>query len=362
MKDRYLITGGAGFIGTNAADHYLSAGRRVTILDNFSRAGTRENARWLMERHGERGDLLRVVEADIRTDYAVLRREAEDADVILHFAAQVAVTTSVTDPREDFEINALGTFNVLEAARHAASRPIVLYSSTNKVYGKMADLAARERGGRYEYEACATGIPESRPLEFYSPYGCSKGAGDQYVLDYHRIYEVPTVVFRQSCIYGPHQFGIEDQGWVAWFAIQAMRQRPIVIYGDGKQVRDVLYVGDLVAAFDLAIDNIGRTAGQAYNIGGGPANTMSLLELLAMLEAHFGRAPHFSFDDWRPGDQLVYVSDVSKARADFGWAPRVDARSGLRHLLTWLGENEQVFRVLDELAEIKLPVAEPVLR
>jgi len=260
------------------------------------------------------------------------------------------VTTSVRDPREDFDINALGTFNVVEAARRAESQPIVLYASTNKVYGKMADVAVAERDGRWAYRDFDGGIPESRPLEFYSPYGCSKGAGDQYVLDYARIYGLRTVVFRQSCIYGPHQFGIEDQGWVAWFSIQAMRQRPFTIYGDGKQVRDVLFVDDLMSAYEAAIQHIDVTSGQAYNIGGGPENTLSLLELVDLLTAKFGTKPAFGFDAWRPGDQLVYVSDIAKARADFGWTPRVTASEGIDRLLTWLNENRQIFDVLDALA------------
>ncbi len=357
MSDSILITGGAGFIGTNVADHHLSAGRRVTIFDNFARAGTRENARWLVEKHGDRGGKLTIVEGDVRDVESPLVRLADEADVLVHLAAQVAVTTSVKDPREDFEINALGTFNVLEAARASSSKPVVIYSSTNKVYGKMADVAVVERGGRYEYERVVGGIPESRPLEFYSPYGCSKGAGDQYVMDYTRIYGLRTVVFRQSCIYGPHQFGIEDQGWVAWFAIQAMRNRAVTIYGDGKQVRDVLFVGDLVKAFDAAVANIDRIAGQAYNIGGGPTHTLSLLELLDLLQARFGRRPEHGFDDWRPGDQLVYVSDVSKAKADFGWAPTVGVRDGIEALLGWLGENERVFQVLDAMAGAAMPAA-----
>lgn len=347
MSRNVLITGGAGFIGVNAADRFLRDGDHVTIFDNFRRAGTRENARWLTEQHGDR---VRIVEGDIRDTNDALTRLADGADVLLHLAAQVAVTTSVRDPREDFEINALGTFNVLEAARAADAKPIVIYASTNKVYGKMADVAVAERDGRWVYRDIAGGIPESRPLEFYSPYGCSKGAGDQYVMDYARIYGLRTVAFRQSCIYGPHQFGIEDQGWVAWFSIQAMRQRPFTIYGDGKQVRDVLFVDDLVAAYQAAIAHIDTTSGQAYNIGGGPANTLSLLELVDLLTAKFGRTPTFGFDEWRPGDQLVYVSDIAKAKADFGWAPRVTASQGIDTLLSWLSDNSQIFDVLDALA------------
>ncbi len=348
MPQSILITGGAGFIGINTADHYLSSGAQVTILDNFSRAGTRENAKWLIDRHGA---AARFVEADIRATDDTLLRHADASDVILHLAAQVAVTTSVRNPREDFEINALGTFNVMEAARLASSHPIVLYSSTNKVYGKMADVVVEERAGRYAYRDLDGGVPESRPLEFYSPYGCSKGSGDQYVLDYARIFDVRTVVFRQSCIYGPHQFGIEDQGWVAWFAIQAMRNRPITVYGDGKQVRDVLFVGDLIAAFQKAIAGIDVTSGKAYNIGGGPTNTLSLLELLDLLTVQVGRRPSVSYDDWRPGDQLVYVSDISRARDDFGWSPTCGVDAGVGQLLRWLGDNQQAFQVLDAIAE-----------
>jgi CDP-paratose 2-epimerase len=338
--DQILIIGGAGFIGTNLADHQLSAGKRVPILDNFHRPGTRDNAAWLASRHRRR---LSIVEGDVRDWGGPLRTVVDRADVIFHLAAQVAVTTSVTNPREDFEINARGTFNVLEAARLSPRRPVVLYSSTNKVYGKMDDLAVVERDGRLAYAELPSGIPETRPLDFYSPYGCSKGAADQYVLDYHRIYGLPTVVLRQSCIYGPHQFGIADQGWVAWFAIQAMRRRPIVLYGDGRQVRDVLYVGDLIAAYDAAVANIATTAGRAYNVGGGPDNTLSLLELLELLAERFGHRLVHEFDAWRPGDQLVYISDVRRARADFGWSPATPVEQGIDRLIGWLKENEHVF-------------------
>lgn len=347
MSRNLLITGGAGFIGVNAADRFLRAGEHVTIFDNFQRAGSRENARWLSEVHGSR---VRIVEGDIRQTDDALTRLAEQSDVILHLAAQVAVTTSVTNPREDFDINALGTFNVLEAARASSRSPIVLYSSTNKVYGKMADVAVEERDGRYVYRDVAGGIPESRPLEFYSPYGCSKGAGDQYVMDYARIYNMRTVVFRQSCIYGPHQFGIEDQGWVAWFAIQALRQRGFTIYGDGKQVRDVLFVDDLLSAFEAAIAHIDRTSGQAYNIGGGPDNTLSLLELVDVLTRRFGVKPSFGFDEWRPGDQLVYVSDIDKAHRDFGWTPQIGVVDGIDRLVDWLTDNAHLFTALEPMA------------
>ena len=352
MKERYLITGGAGFIGINLADHYLTQGKHVSIFDNFSRAGTKSNVDWLTERHSDR---LKVVRGDVRQPGEEFQELVEESEVLVHLAAQVAVTTSVTDPAEDFEINARGTFNVMEAVRTSASKPIVLYSSTNKVYGKMDDLDVTERDGRYVYTDLETGVPVSRPLEFYSPYGCSKGCGDQYVLDYARIFGLNSVVLRQSCIYGPHQFGIEDQGWVAWFAIRAMQGLPFTIYGDGKQVRDVLYIDDLIGAYDLAIEHIDETRGRAYNIGGGPRNTLSLLEFVALLEEQFGRRLEYDFEDWRPGDQLVYISDLRQAAQDFEWAPNVSPVEGVANLVDWLSLNRSLFsNKADSAAEFRM--------
>jgi CDP-paratose 2-epimerase len=338
----FVITGGAGFIGSNLADYYLSRQQRVTIIDNFSRPGSEKNLLWLKSRHRKR---LKVVAADVRNEDRELSAAMEGAGAVFHLAAQVAVTTSVTDPREDFEINALGTFNVLEAVRRSASQPILVYSSTNKVYGKLADLGIVERAGRYAYKSNAQGVSEARPLDPYSPYGCSKCAGDQYVLDYARIYGLRTIVFRQSCIYGPRQFGMEDQGWLAWFSIRAFQRKPVTIYGDGKQVRDVLYVQDLVEAYDAAVRNIETTAGRAYNIGGGPSNTLSLLELVDILNREAPRALACSFENWRPGDQPVFVSDISKARADFGWRPAVGVREGVAHLIEWIQANAGLFEI-----------------
>ena len=248
------ITGGAGFIGSYLADYYLGSGRRVVLIDNFSRRGSEENVAWLARRHGDR---LEVVRADVRHPGSWQERIAE-AEVVFHLAAQVAVTTSVADPRSDFEINAAGTLNVLEAARLARRKPAVIYSSTNKVYGSLESCRILEQNGRYMLADFPQGIPESYPLDFRSPYGCSKGAADQYVLDYGRVFGLNTVVLRQSCIYGPRQFGLEDQGWVAWFALRALAGEPITIYGDGKQVRDVLYIDDLVAAFAAAATRVER--------------------------------------------------------------------------------------------------------
>ncbi|HEX7070888.1 MAG TPA: NAD-dependent epimerase/dehydratase family protein [Rhodothermales bacterium] len=340
MVRSILITGGAGFIGCNLAARYLKANRRVIVLDNFSRHGSHANVRWLRRiGHGE----LTVVRADVRIDRTMLAKVVEEVDVVFHLAAQVAVTTSVVDPREDFDINALGTLNVLEAVRHSSRRPIVMYSSTNKVYGRM-DVAVVERNGRYAYAAGDVGIPEVQPLDFHSPYGCSKGCGDQYVVDYARTFGLRTVVFRQSCIYGPHQHGMEDQGWIAWFALRCLRNEPVVIYGDGKQVRDVLFVSDLVSAYTWAVAHIDRTAGEVYNIGGGPANTLSLNELIVILEQATCRPLRCSFDDWRPGDQRVFISDVSKAREHFGWEPRVGIEEGISRLLAWLSRSRSVLR------------------
>jgi CDP-paratose 2-epimerase len=289
---------------------------------------------WLRRRHGGR---LEVVRADVAEAGSGLTDAVRSAKVVFHLAAQVAVTTSVADPEHDFRVNAWGTFNVLEAARRSPSKPVVVYSSTNKVYGKLADLGIVERGGRYAFESVEGGIGEDRALDPYSPYGCSKCAGDQYALDYARIYGLKTIVFRQSCIYGPRQFGMEDQGWLAWFAIRASEGTPVTIYGDGKQVRDALFVGDLIRAYDAAVACIRTTAGQAYNVGGGSENTLSLLELVEMLNRSFGRKLECGFEDWRPGDQPVFVSNIQKAQRDFGWTPRVGIEEGVERLIQWVG-------------------------
>ncbi|MDD9954385.1 MAG: GDP-mannose 4,6-dehydratase [Candidatus Woesearchaeota archaeon] len=331
-----LIVGGAGFIGINAAKYFADKGETVVILDDFSREGTEKNIAWLKEAHD-----IEVIRADITKDIAALNKAAETADVILHLAAQVAVTTSVENPRHDFMVNALGTFNVLEAARASPKKPQVQYASTNKVYGGMEHLSVAEKNGRYEYEKHPNGVAEDEPLDFHSPYGCSKGAGDQYVRDYARIYGLDTVSFRQSCIYGTRQFGVEDQGWVAWFTIAAVMKKPITIYGDGKQIRDVLFVEDLVKLYELAMEKRKECAGNIYNVGGGPENTMSLLELLDILKEE-GYETQPTYDDWRPGDQKVFVANIDKAAA-LGWKPTVSTREGVKKLIAWVGENKTLF-------------------
>lgn len=339
---RVLITGGAGFIGTNLASHLLDGGHNVTIYDNLSRRGVDRNLDWLRSNYAVQGR-LRVVLGDVR-DRRALGVVVRNVDVIYHLAAQVAVTTSVVDPVEDFEVNALGTLNLLEAARASGCDPVVVLTSTNKVYGGMEDLAIVEVGSRYEYGngLNRTGIDEGRPLDFHSPYGCSKGAADQYMRDYHRIYGLRTTVFRMSCIYGPHQFGNEDQGWVAHFVISALLGLPLTIYGDGKQVRDILFVEDLVRAFELVAQHPERTAGQIYNVGGGPENTISVwTEFGSILRELTGEEIQPAWGDWRPGDQLVYVSNTARIRRDLGWAPQVSARAGIERLYRWAAENEE---------------------
>jgi CDP-paratose 2-epimerase len=291
-------------------------------------------------------DSFRLIVGDIR-DAQLLTTAVQDVDVIIHLAGQVAVTSSVQDPRDDFEANALGTFNVLEAARLSENKPIVIYASTNKVYGGMEDIQIKEKDTRYQYVKLLKGISESYPLDFHSPYGCSKGAGDQYARDYARIYGMQSVVFRQSTIYGPRQFGIEDQGWMAWLMIAAVLGKPIQIYGDGKQVRDMLYVDDLLDAYDAAIENIELAAGQVYNIGGGPQNTISIWkEFGPILENLTGRTIPVTWDKWRPGDQRIFVSNITKVCSDLGWHPKTELSDGITRLFNWIDKNKDLFKSL----------------
>lgn len=333
-----LITGGAGFIGTNLADALLSEGKSVIIYDNLSRNGVEKNLNWLREKHNSSN--LRIEIADIR-DEAALRDAVNAADAVYHFAAQVAVTTSCTDPLMDFEVNARGTINLLEAIRQSEKQPPLVFTSTNKVYGDLEDLKVILKGDRYAPEdaaIAAAGVSEARSIDFHSPYGCSKGAADAYILDYARTFGLQAVVFRMSCIYGPHQFGTEDQGWIAHFLISALEGKPLTIYGDGKQVRDILFVEDLVRAMKIAQEQMGKLTGQAFNIGGGVNNTISLLELLKMIENMHGEALDVDFGDWRPGDQRYYVSDIRKFSNAGSWAPQITAQQGIQHLYQWLIE------------------------
>ncbi|MCX4243147.1 NAD-dependent epimerase/dehydratase family protein [Paraliomyxa miuraensis] len=336
-----LVTGGAGFVGCNLVASLLGDGHTVTVLDSLVRPGTDRNLDWL--RSLARPGMLDLVYGDVR-DANTVAAAASHATAIYHLAAQVAVTTSVTRPREDFEVNALGTINVLEAARRSRHEPVVVFTSTNKVYGECTGIPVEETRTRHAYRDRPHGVDESQPLDFHSPYGCSKGAADQYVRDHARIYGLPTVVFRMSCIYGPRQLGNEDQGWLAHFLIAAAQGRPITIFGDGKQVRDVLFVDDLVRALRLAVDEIDVTAGQVYNIGGGPANTLAVWSDLGPMIAELrGSAVPVGWGAWRPGDQKVYVSDIRKAARDLGWAPAVDAELGVRRLWDWVQANMDLF-------------------
>ena len=344
-----LITGGSGFVGTNLAHRLCSAGERVLVYDNLSRAGVEQNAAWLSDTHG---DLVQVENGDIR-DATALASAVRSASAVYHLAAQVAVTSSLTGPIEDFEINARGTLNLLEAARGMTTPPPVIFTSTNKVYGHLDDVELRLNGSRYEpvdEHVRRLGISEAQPLDFYSPYGCSKGAADQYIVDYARTFAVPGVVFRMSCIYGPHQCGTEDQGWVAHFLIQAMNRRAITLYGDGKQVRDILFVEDLVDALLLARKNIRELSGQVFNLGGGPANTTSLLEILASIAELEGARPVVSWGNWRPGDQRYYVSNFAKFQTATRWKPKIGMEEGVQRLHAWLREFRSTGRAASALA------------
>lgn len=337
-KKPVLITGGAGFIGTNLADRLLSGGQRVTILDNLSRVGVERNLNRLSNKHG---DLLEVQIGDVRNK-DIVDRVVRRAARVFHLAAQVAVTTSLADPINDFEVNARGTINVLEAIRASSVPPPLVFTSTNKVYGALDDVAIERVGSHYrpvEKAIRRLGIGDSRHIEFLSPYGCSKGCADQYVLDYARTFQLPTVVFRMSCIYGPHQCGNEDQGWIAHFLLSALAGEPITLYGDGMQVRDVLFVEDLVNAFQLAMENINAISGTAFNIGGGPANAVSLLEVIDEINNICEETVQVSFSKWRAADQRYYVSDTSKFRTATGWEQRISAAEGTRRLHEWFTDE-----------------------
>src|ERR1700682_5778773 len=314
---RVLITGGAGCLGVNAAVRLIDDGWHVTVLDNLSRPGTERNLKWLITQYPARTSFIKE---DVRNATALIDH-VKNQDAILHLAGQVAVTTSLKDPVTDFDVNAGGTLNLLEATRkHNPEAPFV-FASTNKVYGKLENNNA----------ACK----ESQPIDFHSPYGCSKGAADQYVRDYARCFHMRTVVLRQSCIYGAHQYGTEDQGWVAHFAHSILNERPLTIYGDGTQVRDLLDARDLCALYESVIENIDKTSGEIYNVGGGPSNQRNLLEVIDQIGELTHRKPQYSFADWREGDQTYYVSDITKAKKELGWTPQVPFDRGLTDLIAW---------------------------
>ena len=333
-----LIFGGAGFIGSNWAHRLLkTTDAKIHIFDNLSRRGVHQNLDWL-HREANGSDRIKVTIGDIR-DQTLVTRAVQPASEIYHFAAQVAVTTSVTDPRFDFDVNVGGTINILEAARKSGRKPFILFTSTNKVYGAMNGRRLQANSTRYLAHDCGTS--ESQPLDFYSPYGCSKGAADQYVHDYSRMFGLPTVVFRMSCIAGKHQFGNEDQGWIAHFLYSALQGIPLTIYGDGRQVRDVLCVDDLVRAFDAARAHSSSAAGQVFNMGGGQENALSLLEAMEEITRLTGRRLAFDFEPTRPGDQLLYITDYSKFHKMTGWKPRLDVRQTLASIYDWWKQQRE---------------------
>jgi CDP-paratose 2-epimerase len=338
-----LVTGGAGFIGCNIANVLAEQGREVIIYDALSRPGVENNLAWLKERHG---DQIVSIAADIR-DEDELARAAREAGAVFHMAAQVAVTTSLIDPREDFEINIRGTLNLLDALRLKGDRTPVIFASTNKVYGDLADIHFRLEGERYvpqDRHVAEHGIGEARPLDFHTPYGCSKGAADQYVLDYARSFGIPAAVIRMSCIYGVRQMGTEDQGWVAHFLIQALEDRPVILYGDGYQVRDILDVSNAVEAYLKAWRDIDRITGRAFNLGGGPANAVSLRELIAHMAGLLGHEIDVRFSDWRAGDQRYFVADTRAIQAELGLSPAVPWKEGVALLAEWLRESRGLNR------------------
>lgn len=333
---RILVTGGAGFIGTNAVERFLSEGHMVYIIDNLSRKGCEKNLHHLKSFYD-----FEFKRIDIRNGREINEylEKISPLDAIIHLAAQVAVTESIKNPKEDFDSNALGTLNLLEATRSYSPDSVFIYSSTNKVYGALEDVEIREKESCYELVNPKNGISENHNLDFYSPYGCSKGAADQYVRDFARIYGMKTVVCRQSCIYGEHQFGIEDQGWVAWFAIRSILGMPIHIYGNGKQVRDLLFVDDLVHLYEVIIGRIEAARGLVFNIGGGTQNSVSLLQVLEIFR-EFGHKPsEILYENWRPGDQRIYISDISLAERILGWNPKIGIRKGSEKLFNWIEDN-----------------------
>lgn len=335
-----LVTGGAGFIGCNLADRLAREGHQVVIYDSLARHGVERNVQWLNDRHPDR---ITTIIADIR-DGAEVARAAGKVKAVFHMAAQVAVTTSLAEPRQDFEVNVLGTFNVLEGARRSAGPPPVIFASTNKVYGGLEDIEYRVVNDAYlpcDALLCANGIDETRPLDFHTPYGCSKGAADQYVLDYGRSFGVPTAVLRMSCIYGRRQMGTEDQGWVAHFLISALEGRAITLYGDGRQVRDILDVDDAVDAYVSAWRNIETVRGRAFNLGGGTDNAVSLRQIIAFMKAYLGRPIEIETAGWRAGDQRYFVADTRAARAALNLKPRKPWQQGVADLADWLVEERQ---------------------
>jgi CDP-paratose 2-epimerase len=332
-----LITGGAGFVGSNLAAYLLAKGERVTVFDSLAREGAAENLAWLRSLGS-----ITFIHGDIRNAFDV-ERVVKDIgpDVVFHLAGQVAMTTSMQSPRRDFEINVLGSINVLEAVRQYAPGTAIIYASSNKVYGNLDHLDLIETETRYQPRFLLKGVDEKTAIEFHTPYGCSKGAADQYMIDYARGFGLNTVVFRHSTIYGGRQFATYDQGWVGWFCRQALETErnpsrpPFTVSGDGKQVRDLLHVSDAVSAYVTAFEHIEEGRGQAFNIGGGIENSMSLLELLSFLEHRLGIKLNYTHLPWRQSDQKFFVADNDKAAKLLQWVPKTSKESGIQDTITW---------------------------
>jgi CDP-paratose 2-epimerase len=345
---RILITGGAGFIGSHVAEFYTRKGSNIIVFDNLLRVQLlgkgQKNANYNWN-HLKRYGNIKLIKGDV-TNFEQVKEACKDVNAIIHTAAQTAVTTSLADPKTDFTINTLGTFNILEVARKYCNDPAIILCSTNKVYGSnVNEVNVLEKETRYVFKGrFKNGIPETFPIDLceHTPYGCSKLAGDLYTQDYAKIYGLKTAVFRMSCIYGPRQFGVEDQGWVAWFTIATITEKPITIYGDGKQVRDVLFINDLIDAFDAFLQRKNQLSGKVFNIGGGPENALSLLELLDLLEQLTGKRSKVNFSNWRPSDQKVYISNITKAKEKLGWAPKINPQEGVKRLVNWVLENKQL--------------------
>lgn len=349
-----LITGGAGFIGTNAAARLIKDQHQVIIVDNLSRPGVQHNLDYL-----KTCGLYKFHKLDLTNvqELKSLIRQHPDLDLVLHLAGQTAVTKSVKNPRQDLQDNLIATFNLLEAVRQSDADPVIIYASTNKVYGSLDAIPTHLNHDRYEFTNLPQGITEDTPLDFHSPYGCSKGAAEQYLLDYHRIYGLKTISFRQSCIYGTHQFGIEDQGWVAWFCLSSVMDKSINIFGDGYQSRDILWVDDLVNAYLAAYEHASTCTGHAYNIGGGTTNQLSLLQLITYIQTISGKTTDINYSQVRPGDQKVVVFDTSKASQDFGWQPTTSWQTGVAKLYIWMLQNQDTLQ--DFLKNLNQPQANP---
>lgn len=337
-KKRICVIGGAGFIGSHLARKYFSEKNDVIIIDDLSRKLTKYNLKFIDKK-------IKFIKLDIskKKNFNILKKIFKNIDIIFHCAAQVAVTTSLVDPLRDFEINMIGSMNVLEAVRNSNPKAIIFFSSTNKVYGDLENIQLKEYVKNYEFTKIR-GINENYPLDFHTPYGCSKGAADQYFLDYARYYGIRTVVFRKSCVYGTHQYGVEDQGWLSWFAIAGMIGKKITVYGNGKQVRDVLYIDDLINAYQLAENKIHLTAGHVFNIGGGYDNRISVINAIDKISRQTNRQVKIRYEKVREGDQKIYISDNTKAEKYFGWKPKVNIDTGFLNMVNWIRKNKSIFK------------------